>query len=178
MQIAQNRRQFLAMLSSASAAGFSGAHVSLAQEAPPETTAVRLVKHDGICIAPQYVADELLRAEGFTDIRYVTRVPAVVSDALGQGEVDISLHFAGPLITAIDAGAPITVVAGVHVGCFELFAHEGIRSIRDLKGKRVGVQGLGLVPHVFLTSMAAYVGLDPVKDIDWVISSSVKPKDL
>ena len=25
----------------------------------------------GICIAPQYVAEELLRAEGFTDVRYV-----------------------------------------------------------------------------------------------------------
>ncbi len=178
MQIAQSRRHFLAMLSSASAAGFSGAHVSFAQEAPPETTTVRLAKNDGICIAPQHVADELLRAEGFSDIRYVKSTPAVLSDAMGRGEVDMSLHFAGPLITGIDAGAPITVVAGVHVGCFELFAHQGIHSIRDLKGKKVGVQDWGVAPHVFLTSMAAYVGIDPVKDIDWVMSPSVKPREL
>jgi NitT/TauT family transport system substrate-binding protein len=178
MQNAQSRRRFLAMLSSASVAGLIGAPDSFAQEAPPETTTVRLAKNDGICIAPQYVADELLRAEGFTDVRYVRSTPAVVSDAIGRGEVDMSLHFAGPLITGIDAGAPITIVAGVHVGCFELFAHEGIRSIRDLKGKRVGVQGLGLAPHVFLASMAAYVGLDPAKDIDWVLSPSVRPKEL
>ena len=62
---------------------------------------------------------------------------------------------------AIDAGERLTIIGGVHVGCFELFAHEGIRSIRDLKGKKVGVQGLGLAPHVFVTSMAAYVGLNP-----------------
>src|SRR6266498_6150877 len=109
----------------------------------------------------------------FHRCRYVKSTPAAVSDAMGRGEVDMSLHFAAPLITGIDAGAPITVVAGVHVGCFELFAHEGIRSIRDLKGTKVGVQGLGLAPHVFLASMAAYVGLDPVKDIDWVLSPSV-----
>ncbi len=178
MQSAQSRRSFLAVLSSASVAGLIGARDSFTQEAPPETTTVRLAKNDGICIAPQYVADELLRAEGFTDVRYVKSTPAAVSDAMGRGEVDMSLHFAAPLITGIDAGAPITVVAGVHVGCFELFAHEGIRSIRDLKGTKVGVQGLGLAPHVFLASMAAYVGLDPVKDIDWVLSPSVRPKEL
>ena len=65
------------------------------------------------------------------------------------------------------------MLAGVHVGCFELFANEAIHGIRDLKGKRVGVQGLGAQGHTFLTSMAAYVGLDPVKDIDWVVSRSL-----
>jgi NitT/TauT family transport system substrate-binding protein len=120
----------------------------------------------------------LLRAEGFTDVQYVMRPPAVLSPAIGRGEVDFSMHFSPPSIVAIDQGAPITIVAGVHVGCFELFAHEAIRSIRDLKGKKVAVQGWGLAPHVFVTSMAAYVGLDPVKDIDWVLSPSVDPLEL
>jgi NitT/TauT family transport system substrate-binding protein len=88
------------------------------------------------------------------------------------------MHFSPPCIVAIDAGQPLTIVAGVHVGCFELFAHEGIRSIRDLKGRKVGVQGWGLAPHEFLTSMAAYVGLDPTKDIDWVLSPTVSPMEL
>jgi NitT/TauT family transport system substrate-binding protein len=74
----------------------------------------------------------------------------------------------------------ITVVAGVHVGCFELLAHQGINSITDLKGRSVGVQGLGSSPHVFLAAMAAHVGLDPIKDIHWIISTdpSVKPMEL
>ena len=178
MSMIQNRRRFLATLSSAGVAGLIGVSQSSAQEAPPETTTIKLAKHPGICIAPQYVADELLRAEGFADVRYVVRPPDVLSAALGRGEVDLSLHFAGPLITAIDSGERITVVAGIHVGCFELFAHEGIRGIRDLKGKRVGIQGSGAASHVFLSSMAAYVGLDPVKDIAWVTSPLVSPMEL
>ncbi len=178
MQPTPSRRRMLATLSSAAAAGLIGGAKVSAQEAPPETTTIRLVKNAGICIAPQYIADELLRAEGFTDIRHEASTPAVMGQALGRGEVDLTLYFAGEIIKAIDAGEPVTAVAGVHVGCFELFAHGGIRSIVDLKGKRVGVQGLGSYPHVFLTSMIAYVGLNPVNDIDWVTSPSVSPKEL
>jgi NitT/TauT family transport system substrate-binding protein len=80
----------------------------------------------------------------------------------------------------MDAGAPITVIAGVHVGCFALFGREGIRSIADLRGRTVGVQGLGSSPHVFLAAMAAHVGLDPINDIRWIVSTdpSVKPMKL
>ena len=53
-----------------------------------------------------------------------------------------------------------------------------IRGIRDLKGKSVGVQALGSSPHVFLTGMAAYVGLDPINDINWVTSPDIKPMTL
>ena len=71
MQIIQSRRRFLAGLSAAGAASLVGVQQSLAAEPPPETTSVRLAKIKGICIAPQYVAEELLHAEGFTDVRYV-----------------------------------------------------------------------------------------------------------
>ncbi|MFZ2078705.1 MAG: ABC transporter substrate-binding protein, partial [Xanthobacteraceae bacterium] len=57
-------------------------------------------------------------------------------------------------------------------------AKEGIRSIPDLKGKNVGVQALGSSQHMFLSTMAAYVGLDPVKNINWVTSSSPRPIEL
>jgi NitT/TauT family transport system substrate-binding protein len=63
--------------------------------------------------------------------------------ALARGEIDFTTNFSPPLIIAVDAGEPITIIAGQHVGCFELFAREGIRSIPDLKGKTVGVQALG-----------------------------------
>ncbi len=69
-------------------------------------------------------------------------------------------------------------MAGVHSGCFELFAHQSIRSVLELKGKSVGVQGLGSIPHVFLAVMATYVGLDPVNDVKWISSPSVRPKEL
>jgi NitT/TauT family transport system substrate-binding protein len=173
MAFANDRRRFLTTLvSGVATAAISPSYLS-AQDAPPETTTIRLAKRSSICIAPQYIAEDLLRAEGFADIQYIIRSPAVLSEAIGRGEVDFSLHYSAPSIVAIDAGEPITFVAGVHIGCLELFAHEGIRSIRDLKGKKVG-----LAPHVFLTSMAAYVGLDPAKDINWVLSPSLDPMEL
>ena len=149
MQTIQNRRRFLATLSSAGAVGFTAAPASFAQEAPPETTTIRLAKSRSICIAPQYVADELLRVEGFTYVRYVpTDAGIKQSKALASGEIDLTLHFSPPLLIPIDAGEKITIIAGVHVGCFELLATEGIRSIADLKGKTVGVPDLGTSPHV------------------------------
>src|SRR6266550_672431 len=178
MQTMQNRRSFLATLSSAGAAGLVGATASFPQEAPLEITGIRIAKNSTICIAPQYVADDLLRAEGFTDIQYVERAPAILSAALGRGEVDFSLHLSAPSIVAIDAGVQLALIAGVHVGCLELFAKEHIRSIRDLKGRKVGVQAWGETPHTFLSTMAAYVGLDSVRDIEWVLSPSVAPMEL
>ncbi|MEQ1949858.1 ABC transporter substrate-binding protein [Mesorhizobium sp. CN2-181] len=179
MQLLQSRRHFLAGLSAAGAASLVGVKQSLPAEPPPETTSVRLAKIRGICIAPQYVAEDLLHGEGFAEVRYVMTEPATgQSDAVASGQVDFTLNFAAPLVMTMDAGAPIKVLAGVHPGCFELFGNENIRGIRDLKGKSVGVQALGSSPHLFLTGMAAYVGLDPVKDINWVTSPTVKPKTL
>jgi NitT/TauT family transport system substrate-binding protein len=64
------------------------------------------------------------------------------------------------------------------VGCTELFAREGIKSVTDLKGKRVGVLSSGSLPHLLVVLMAAQVGLDAEKDIDWITDPKVKPKEL
>jgi NitT/TauT family transport system substrate-binding protein len=164
----------------AGAGGFIRPLRSFAAEQPPETTAIRLAKVPGICIAPQYVAEELLHAEGFTEVRYVaTQSGLAMAKAIGGGDLDFSLNFAAPLVAMIDSGAPITLVAGVHVGCFELFGREGLGSIAELRGRTVGVQGLGSSQYVFLDAMAAYVGLDPVNDIRWIIPDpGVKPIEL
>ena len=66
MSINHNRRRVLAGLSMMATGLFAPTAVA---EPPPETTAIRLAKIPGICIAPQYVAEELLHAEGFTDVR-------------------------------------------------------------------------------------------------------------
>jgi NitT/TauT family transport system substrate-binding protein len=176
----QNRRRFLASLAATGATGLIGGPNSSAQDGRLETTTVRIVKNlFSICTAPDYVTDELLRAEGFTDVRYVLEDGGLQSAlAVARGEVDFTTNFSPPLIIAIDAGEPITIVAGEHIGCFEVFAREGIRGIPDLKGKTVGVQGLRSSQHTFLSGMASYVGLDPAKDIRWITSSSPKPMEL
>jgi len=176
MHVSEERRRFLAALAATSAAGLIGSRNSSARDEQLETTSVRLAKITGTCIAPQYLAEELLRLEGFTDVRYILFEAGLgQSKAIARGDVDFSLNFAAPLVIPIDAGEPISVIAGVHTGCFELFGHDRIRSIADLKGRTVGVQGLGGSPHVFLAAMAAHVGLDPMKDINWVTSPTIVP---
>src|SRR5436189_165174 len=118
-----SRRGFLTTLSSAGVAGLTGTPGVFAQEAPPEVTTIRLAKNQSLCIGPQYVAEDLLRAEGFTTVRYLmTDGGAGQSKMLAQGEIDFTLHFSPLLLIPIDAGEKITIIAGVHVGCFELFA--------------------------------------------------------
>ena len=146
---------------------------------PPETTTIRLAKNQTICIAPQYVVSDLLSAEGFTNVVYVQSDAGVEqAKAVANGDLDFTLHFSGPLLLQVDRGLRITVLAGIHVGCFELFAKEGIRSVADLKGRTVGIQALETSQHIFLSAMATLVGLNPAKDIEWVTSASVKPIEL
>jgi NitT/TauT family transport system substrate-binding protein len=97
---------------------------------------------------------------------------------MGAGEIDISMNFAAPLVVAVDAGSPIVVLAGVHIGCFELIASERIRTIKDLKGTTVAVLNLGSSQHIFLSSMITQVGLDPRKDINWVTQPAAESKQL
>jgi NitT/TauT family transport system substrate-binding protein len=179
MPIIQNRRQFLTTLSLAGAASRVRGSPASAAEGSLETTTVRLAKNEGICIAPQYIADELLRAEGFTDIRYV-HVPESTTriKAIAGGEADFSANFVAPLVAAVALGEPIVVLAGSHVGCYKLFGNESIRSVADLKGKKVGVPGLESSQHMFVSLMAAHIGLDPVTDIRWVTSASPSPIEL
>jgi NitT/TauT family transport system substrate-binding protein len=141
----------------------------LAAEPPPETTRIRLHRVPGICIAPQYLAEELLKAEGFTDVQYVTDEALDPGPLYAAGRADIGMSFVPLLLVNLDAGLPLVFLAGIHVGCFELFGNEQVRAIRDLKGRRVGVPALGSAHQLFLAAMAAYVGLDPQKDIHWVV---------
>ena len=170
MPVMQDRRRFLATLSSTAAAGLLGAPNVLGQEAPLETTRIRLYEWTSVCIAPQFVAEELLKAEGFTDVQYVRAEPSgqLPNPLLASGAVDINSQFSAPSILRIEAGDPVVFLGGMHVGCFELFGTGQIRAVRDLKGKRVAIPAFGSPHHVFLASMAAYVGLDPSRDINFV----------
>ena len=126
MQWAPSRRRVLATLSSATAAGLIGGARGMAQEAPPETTTVRLAKIPGICIAPQYVAEELLRSEGFTNVQYV-ELSVNVYAGFTAGTIDISMAFIAPYIIQLDAGLPLVLLGGAR-GMFRVVrdrAHKG-----------------------------------------------------
>src|SRR6516162_7146467 len=176
---AQTRRQFMATLSLAGAAGFAGALPLQATEGPLETTAVRLPKIESVCVAPQDVVADLLRAEGFTDIRHVPLPPGTnTPDAIARGMLDFGLNYATVQVAGIDRGVAMKILAGVHVGCFELFVTDAIRGVADLVGKKVGILAVGTPDHLFLSVIAANVGIDPKTQIDWVTSGPVRPKQL
>jgi NitT/TauT family transport system substrate-binding protein len=150
--------------------GFLGLYPrSVAAEPPPETTKIRLGHATAICVAPLCVAAELLPGEGFTEVQYIRTGQELFAQAMSAGEIDIALNFSGPLLPRLEAGDPLVILAGAHVGCFELFGADHVRAIRDLKGKTVAVTQLDGPDHVFLTSILAYVGMNPREDIHWVI---------
>jgi NitT/TauT family transport system substrate-binding protein len=176
-----SRRRFLGGVTLAGTAGLLGLHPRpvAAAEPPPETTTLRLVQGLGLCVAPQYVAEELLQAEGFLEVHAVkTNTVRDIEVALASGDAHLGMHFAAPLVVRLDQADSITILAGVHIGCFELFGTEHVRTIRDLKGKTVAVPDLQTGPITFLASMVAYVGLEPRKDITWVTHPRAEAKQL
>jgi NitT/TauT family transport system substrate-binding protein len=166
-----SRRQFL---SAATVAG-TGALLGLRSDAhtaepPPETGKIRVIEPPEICAGTTLiVAQDLLKGEGFTQLQAVKMATGIDGvNAVARGEADFSITPVPSLVTRIDAGEQLTLLSGIHIGCFELFGSERIRSLSDLKGKRVGVSALGSGRHIFLATMLAHVGLDPRRDVDWV----------
>ncbi len=180
-----SRRDFLKV---AGAMGLSTAGMTLLEacgvlpaapntEEKLETTTIKLAQ-TVLCIAPQYVAEAALKSEGFTDVQYVKMTTGLIVKSLVSGDIDMSMHFSAPSIIQIDAGMPIIFLAGVHVGCWKLFGSTQIQTIPDLKGKSVAITELGGSEHVFLSVIAAYVGLDPNKHINWITHPVKESKQL
>ena len=178
MRLCQTRRIFLSEASSAAAAVVLNARGSSAAEPLPEIQTVRLRKSTVICFAPLYVLEAFLKAEGFTEVIYSAVEEGDSVGLVERGELHFDAHFAGGIAHALGLGVKVTTLGGLHAGCYELFAREPIRTIGDLKGRRVGIHRLNSGNHVYLSIMAAYVGLDPARDIEWVSSKSGRALDL
>jgi NitT/TauT family transport system substrate-binding protein len=163
-----DRRTFLANASALSAASLLAVPRAVAAEPPPETRQIRLVHAPAICLAPQYLAEELLRLEGFSEVSYVEIKSGEPIDVLYAGEADISMEAAPCVVYRMDGRTSVVAIAGIHSGCFELFGNGSVQTIRDLKGKTVAVYGLGGPAHVLIASMLAYVGMDPQRDVTWI----------
>jgi NitT/TauT family transport system substrate-binding protein len=114
-----------------------------------------------ICFAPQYVCESLLRAEGFTDIRYIDTTIATQEEELGSDKLVFHSNLPLSHVIAIDDELPIKVVTGVHAGCYELFAWRNPGHRRP-EGKTVGGDSR------WLSLIAVWVGLDPKKDLTMV----------
>jgi len=163
-----SRRSFLTSASALSAGTLLRIPAATAADPPPETTRIRLTRDIAICTAPQLLAEAFLRLEGFTDVTYVDLTLGSAYDMLDAGQVDMTLENAPALVYAMHQASKWVVIAGIHAGCYELFGHETVRNLRDLKGKSVAVYAMGGGDHVLVSSMLAYVGMDPKSEVRWV----------
>lgn len=168
-----SRREFLggvALTGAAAALGWWPATGTASTGPPLETTTLRLRYWDPACWAPFYLAEPILREEGFTDIRYIAGPGTELPEMFKQGRVDLSPEFSVLSMYNVETqGSPLKFLSGLHVGCYALIGSDRVRSVRDLKGRTVwagSVQYGG--PHLFFSAIVAYVGLDPRKDIKYV----------
>src|ERR1700733_1460309 len=83
------RRDLLLGVTTTAAAGLAWSNRrrgALAAEALAETATIRLAKVPSLCVMPQYVVDELLAAEGITEVDYVvTDSGPLLSQAIASG---------------------------------------------------------------------------------------------
>ena len=125
------------------------------------------------CEAPIYVAIEngYFKDEGLdvSLIKYSNW--ATYKDALGLGGFDITHHLIMMFLKPIEQGMDVKILAGVHRGCLRVQTSTtgGVQTLEDLRGKRIGVPGMGTPPFIFANRALALKGIDPAKEITWKV---------
>src|SRR5438093_1841476 len=124
------------------------------------------------CEAPIYAAYEkgFFKEEGL-EPELVKCNWATYKDALALGSYDITHHLVMYFLKPIEQGLDVRFLAGIHRGCLRVQAgvKTNIHTIQDLKGKRIGVPGMGTPPFVFATRVFGTHGIDAGKDITWKV---------
>lgn len=135
---------------------------------PPETTTVRIVMPPE-CDPGIWLARDYLRDEGFTDIRYVA-TPFTTRGWLTGGLADLAPAHPEFMVATIDAGLPLTILAGLHTGCLEVWVDGSIATIGDLRGRRISVRVADMSDQffVFFAALLGFVGIDANKDVHFV----------
>ena len=80
-------------------------------------------------------------------------------------------------LRAIDKGAKVKVfLNSLAVGTHSLIGAKGIKSVTDLKGKRVMTGGVGDITNLWWIAMAKANGLDPEKDVELLFSGATSAR--
>ncbi|MCA1658490.1 MAG: ABC transporter substrate-binding protein [Verrucomicrobiaceae bacterium] len=122
------------------------------------------------CEAPIFTAVEkgFFKEEGL-DVEMVKCEWANYKDVLALGGFDITHHLVMYFLKPIEQGLDIKFTAGIHKGCLRVQASTkgNIRTVQDLRGKRIGVPGMGTPPFIFATRVLGANGIDASKDVTW-----------
>ncbi len=168
-----SRREFLeglALAGTAATLGWGPEPGMAAVEPPPETTRLRIFRSDPACWAPVYVAEPLLYKEGFTDVQYVFGQISEIAKMCREGAIDLDPGFSVSMMLKLEQQQyPVKILSGLHTGCYALVGSKQIRSVRDLRGKNIWAGAFKYNgPHIFFSTILAYVGLDPRTDVNYV----------
>ena len=91
--------------------------------------------------------------------------PNVAITALATGDIDYCQLF-GAVVGAAIAGLPVRIVAGfLDNWPMTLIAQPEYKTLKELKGKTLGISSFGATPDVGARMMLKQAGLDPEKDI-------------
>lgn len=95
-------------------------------------------------------------------------------DLLGLGEIHMGQQPVMMFLKPIEEGLDVKMTAGVHKGCLRIQAPKNgdIRTAQDLRGKRIGVPGMGTPPFIFANRVLARHKIDPRTDIQWLVFPS------
>jgi len=152
----------------------------LGAEAAAQTEVTMGVAFTNARVAPLWVAEK----EGFfkkngIDIKIVT-IPGGTqgAQALVSGGTDISFTDPTSMISAIAAGAPVVeVMAITTIMPYYLIGAPDVKTVADLKGKRVGSSGLGLSASRLAILVAfSKLGLDPARDNITLVAAGAEPE--
>jgi NitT/TauT family transport system substrate-binding protein len=90
-------------------------------------------------------------------------------DTLALGGYDITQHLVMYFLKPIEQGLDVKFLGGIHTGCLRVqaAANSQIHSVADLRGKRIGVPGMGTPPFIFATRALSNAGINASKEIEW-----------
>jgi NitT/TauT family transport system substrate-binding protein len=125
------------------------------------------------CEPPIFVAHEkgFFKEEGL-DVELVRTDWKGLRDGLGLGTFHANHTLLMYILKPIESGLDVYVTGGVHTGCLRIQASPktSIKTVAELKGKRIGIPTtLGSPPHLYASRMLAVNGLNPRKDVDWIV---------
>ena len=124
------------------------------------------------CEAPIFTAYEkgFFKEEGL-DVTLVKCEWANYKDVLALGGFDVTHHLVMYFLKPVEQGLDVKFTGGIHRGCLRVQAltNGKINSIADLRGKRIGVPGMGTPPFIFANRVLGAHGIDPSKEISWLV---------
>src|SRR5947209_13500233 len=122
------------------------------------------------CEAPIFSAVEngFFKEEGL-EVELVKCEWANYKDVLALGGYDITHHLVMYFLKPIEQGLDVKFTAGIHMGCLRVQSSSKgeIRTVQDLRGKRIGVPGMGTPPFIFANRVPGAHGIDPSREIQW-----------